>query len=768
MQTDKKQFLQDKIKENLYEFFAKDFNNARDSEIYIAIAKTLRLIIGKDWYESLAETRKEKTLYILSFEYSLGTRLVSNATKLELINDIKDIVFENGRDFNKIKDQELESALGFGDLGIISSNILDSLASLGQNVHAYGLRYRKGMLKQEIIDGQQIEKPDDWEVYKNPWEHEKGFAHEVKFKDYKLKAVPYDVPIVGNKNFHVNTLRLWKSESVEDIDFQLFSQGKIQDSYKYINRANSVVEFLYPQEDSYEGRKLRLTQEVFFASASIQDILRRYEKYHGNDIGIFTDKVAIQINDLHPAISMLVFIDILMKDFEIAIEEAVDICRETFTFLNISLVEEAFEKWELSLIQELYQDLIPIIKYLDKRLRHDLQVQGMNQVDIDKLAIIKDAYIEMINLVFYLAREILVPTDQQVKVIREIYFPLHYQCYKGKISLIKLGHNAFDSLEEVNTDLYDKLKFINFDDANYRNDLLLVYIEDFKDIKTKNKEKLVKFLENSGQMVNPKSIFDMNLGVFHEYKRQLLGAFGVAYLYYRIKQNGNIDIPERTYFFGGKSYPNYYFAKEVIKFINALAKLINNDYTIRDKIKIIFIEDYNIAKSNLLIPAADVYEHLDVITKGAASIDSYKFMANGAAIISSDVGFMSDFKKLASSNSLYIFGAKENDAIARTLKIDNNIYDYLNEHKIIKDMFTFYRYQPYPSFPYDINIIVDNLLRYNDGYNVIRDLIDYVEVHERLMSTYRSQEVWTRMIKDNMHYAMNNKMNDALLKKIGN
>lgn len=766
MQKDKKQFLQDKIKENLYEFFAKDFESARDSEIYMAISKTLRLLIGKNWYNSLVDGRKNKTLYILSFEYSLGTRLVTNAIKLDIIDELKEILQENNKDFEKIANQELESALGFGDLGRVSADILDSLSSLGVSCHAYGLRYRKGMLKQEIINGEQIEKPDDWEVYKNPWEHEKGFYHKVKYKDYNLKAIPYDVPIVGSKNNHVNTLRLWKSESFEDIDFNLFSQGKIQESYKNINNANSVVEFLYPQEDSYEGRKLRLSQEYFFASASIQDIIKKYRKYHGDNIEEFTEKVSILINDVHPVLSMVILLDQINKKFGIDLDKALEICQKSIIFSNTSLIEESFEKWDISMINEVCSELIPIIKFLDKRLKESLKKENASQEHTSYLSIIRDSYIEMINIAFFMSNRVFIPTSQHIKVLKNIYLPYHYKYYNHKISLIKLGYNACENLQEINKELYDTFSEFISEDKNEINENLNLDLNQVKAIKHKNKVELMKFLNLDRELINPKSIFVMNLGIIHEYKRQLLGALGIAFLYYRLKQNGNLDIPERTYFFGGKSYPNYYFAKEVIKFINALSKLINNDFSIRDKIKIVFIENYNVKKSNKLIPAADVYEHLDVITKGTSSIDMFKFMSNGAITISSDVGLIHDYKLDKDSDSVHTFGPNETDAINRTLHGAGNIYDFLNSNRIIKDMFDFYKYLPFPTFSYDINVILNNLLKYNDSYNVLRDLLDYVHVHEKLMKEYRSQDIWLKNSFNSMHYALNQSMNEAVKSNI--
>lgn len=768
MSTDKQLFIQNKIEENLYEFFAKDIKTARDSEIYIAIAKTLRLMIGKIWHESMVNTRQDKTLYILSFEYSLGTRLVSNAIKLDLIDDLVEVLERYGRDFDKICDQEIESQLGFGELGIISTAMLESLANLEENTHAYGLRYRKGMLKQEIIDGTQIEKPDDWKDYKNPWEHEKSFSHLVKFKDDTYKAIPYDFPIVGDRNNSANTLRIWKSESTKDIDFNLFSQGKIIEAYEDINRANSIVEFLYPQEDTLEGRKLRLSQEYFFASATMQDIFKRYKKYHDNDINKFAEKTVIQLNDNHPILSQLVFLDILNRRFGLGIEEAINITRDSFIYVNTSLIEENFEKWDLSLIEQVCPDILPTIYVLDKYVKKHLEESIEDKVVIDALSIIRCDFVETINIAFYLSKKVMVLGNQHAKVLKEVFLPHHYNYYGDKIDNLLLGFNGLNYLEQTNKKMYevltkdDKVSIRPFEELCGDEDCLMC------NLKQDKKNKLIDYLGVKGEIINPKSIFDMNLGVFHEYKRQLLSALSIALLYFRLKQNGNMDIPPRTYFFGGKSYPNYYFAKEIIKFIHALAKLINEDYSIRDKIKIVFVEDYNIKKSDMLIPAADINQQVSVITKGSVDLETIKFMVNGSVTFTSFNILAQDYIKEMKDDSIYIFGENVDEAIELSKKKNYYVYDYINRNPLIRDMFDFYKYQPHSKFPYNINTIINVLFKYNDGYGVIRELLSHYEMHLKATRDYMDRSKWVSKSLNNISYALNHTMNDAIKTNLNN
>ena len=761
-----REFLENKIEENLFEFFAKDIESARDFEIYLAVAKTLRLLIGRNWHQSLQKIKNNKTLYILSFEYSLGTRLVSNAIKLNIYEDIVDILAERNRDFNKICDQEIESQLGFGELGVISSAMLDALSNLGESAYAYGLRYRKGMLKQEIVNGQQVEKPDDWKGYKNPWEHEKSFNHKVKMNKDTFKAIPYDVPIIGYKNKNVITLRLWKSESVNDIDFKLFSQGKIQESYKDINKANSIVEFLYPQEDTLEGRKLRLSQEYFFARATIQDILKKYTKYANDDMKNIDKHITIQINDIHPILATVLFIDILVKKYQLSIDEACRICKNTFIYANTSLLQENFEKLEISLIKEVCPDILDTLNYIDKKCNDYLKSKGLDKHKIEALSIKRNSFIEAINLISFLARKIYVIGDQHSELLQNIYLPYQYEVYSDKIEDLVLGFNSKVFLEQSNRELYDgiisPLDDITMKNIDSINDEFLMVNKQVK------KDLLIKYLDSKGEMINPNSIFVMNLGVIHEYERQLLSALSVSMLYFKLKQNSNLDIPQRTYFFGGKSYPNYYFAKEIIKFINALANLINNDVSIKDKIKIVFIEDFNMKKANILIPAADICEQLSLTTIGSVDIESLKYMVNGAVMITTKNALSKSFMNEENKDSISVFGPDATELVSSLKQKDYYAYDYLIDHKDLQNMFDFYKYQPFSKFPYDIKVIFDNLFRYNDGFMVIRDLLDYYNQHMKLTKSYMNQNMWNKKIKNNINFALNHSMNDAIKTNLNN
>ncbi|MDO4778830.1 MAG: glycogen/starch/alpha-glucan phosphorylase [Tissierellia bacterium] len=717
-------YLEDKIEENLFETFAKDMSLARDGEIYTSLAKTIRMLIGKIWNETVKKSRDESVLYLLCFEYSLGNILLTNAAKLGILDEVKTVLKRHGRSFEDIQKNDFEFALGFGDLGTLTGASLDYLANNNQNVYAYGLRYRKGMLKQEIINGSQVEKPDDWKVNNNPWEHEKEFSHFVDFKNNKIKAIPYDIPILGKDSMRVNTLRLWKSESVHDIDFMKFSEGRIQEAYKEINEANAIVEFLYPKEDTHNGRKLRLSQEYFFASACVQDILKKHKKYKNNDITKLSESVKIQICDIHPALTIVVFIKALMEKYELSFEASFELARNVFIFMNTSFLPENFEVWSMDLISEVCPQLINTIRLIDAKLKMELNDEKF--INRETLTIVRNESVNLFNIAYYVSGKIKFLSGDHIDILRTKYFPNHYAYYMDKCEVVTLGFDGKQYISEINEKLVNAIE-------NKDVDLL-------DKIKFENKKNLIEKFDLKG-IVNPKSIFISKVGVFHEYKRQLLSALSILMLYYKLKQNANMDIPERTYFFGGKSYPNYYMAKEMIKFINALAKLINNDLTIKNKIKIVFIENYNMTKSNLLIPATEVYEEVSNIPLEYTDISLIRFIINGSIILAGENSLVREHKNII--NNKYIFESVGDDYIF-------NINDYLTKHPIINEMFNHLKNLPKELFPYDVNIIYNSLFYFNDTHNVLRDLFSHYEMSERICQYYYQRSKWNEEIMDNI------------------
>lgn len=719
--------LENNIQANLYELFAKDFSSARNGEIFSSLANSLRQVIGKRWFESYRDSIKDKRVYLLSFEYSIGDQLLKNLLKLNLLDDTKVLLKNKGKDFNEIKDKDIEFALGFGDLGEVTEALLQLLTSKKQDFYAYGLRYRRGMLKQEIVEGEQIEKPDDWQVNKNPWEHEKGFSHFVHFKDLSVKAIPYDIPIVSNDGNHVNTLRLWKSFSINDLDFKMFSEGDILNSYNEINRANSIVEFLYPSDNSKEGKKLRLMQEYFFASSCIQDIIKKYKKYNNSDIRKIADYVRIQIHDTHPVLATLVFIDICMGKYELSFEEALKISKEIFVFFHLSLLPESFEKWDLELLSDVCPNILDIIFKLDKHIKSEFLSES-NNFNFP-LLIIKDGKVDLLNIAYYISNYVITLNDAHIDLIKYKYLKDHYKYYQNKISNLYIPFDSNQYFDEIYHNYRDKIIKREYDGNES---------EYYKGIKYKNKDDLLEYLKIDKNLINTNSAFVSHLGVFHEYKRQILSVLGVALQYYRLKKNPNLDIPERTYLFGGKSYPNYYVAKETIKFINALANQVNNDLFIKDKIKIIFIENYNLTKSNIVLPATDIYQKLELLSMQSDDFGIAKSILSGSAILSTNSYFeKNDLNK--NNIKTYLFG---NDRKSVIFDDSYNLYEYLEKNKEIEDLFNFYKSLSKETFPYDITKIYNSIYYFNDEYHIIKDLYEYVNTLEKAINDYSDEEMW--------------------------
>lgn len=726
-------FLESKIKENLYELFAKDFDSARDSEIFISLARTLRLLVGKKWNENLKNNRTKKVLYLLSFEYSLDNLLLSNSIKLGVLDDITLILKKYGKDFEKIQKYDKEFSLGFGDLGTLTGASIDYSASYGRNVYAYGLRYRNGMLKQEIIDGRQVEKIDNWKINKNPWEHSKEFYHQIELKNSIIKAIPFDIPVIGASSDCVNTIRLWKSSSKEDIDFEKFSEGHIHESYKKINEANSIVEFLYPQEDTYNGRVLRLSQEYFFASACIQDILKKYKKYKSTNIREIHKYINIQICDVHPVLSTVVFVDILMKKYGINLEEALKISKEIFIFTHTSLLPENFESWEISLINDVCPQIKETIHLIDGMLKKEFKVSDEHKKN--SLLIINNGKVNLMNLAYYISGKIFYLSDTQLNLLKEKYMEEHYHFYNSKYKKMIVGMDAINYIKSVNANMVNPI---------FNNDYKSFSVEKYN-----SKLKLIEKIDTKGVIINPKSIFISKVGTFHEYKRQLLSILSIALLYYKLKQNANIDIVERTYFIGGKSYPNYFIAKEYIRFVNSLADLINNDISIKGKIKIIFIKDYSSNEAKYLIPATDIFEEVSNFTMTYNDISLLRYSITGGSILAGKNSLTDNYREIIGNN--YIFEKKEKDNF--------NIDSYLYENGVINELFGFLKSQDKNSFPYNIDTIYNSLYYFNDAYDVLYDLFSHFEMMDKMCKDYMNKDNWNKNVMDTIHRAIKSTKN---------
>lgn len=726
--------LEKSLINNLYELFAKDVNRARDVEIFTSLAYSIKQRVGKKWFESLLQNSDKKRLFILSFEYSFGDKLFKNLVKLDLLDETKSVLEKYNKNFDDIVAQDIDFALGFSELGDLSTELIEQLANNKENVYSYGLRYRRGMLKQEIVNGEQIEKPDDWQVNRNPWEHEKSFSHIVRFKDFAVKAIPYDLPILSNDGEYANTLRLWKSHSIENLDFKKFSSGNILESYENINRSNAIVEFLYPDENTLEGSKLRLMQEYFYASASIQDIIKKYEKYVKEDIRKIYKHTKIQINDVHTIIAIPIFIDIMITKYGLSFEESLKLAKKVFVFLHVTLLPESFRKWRLDIIDSLTPNLIDIYFKLDLHIKEELA--GKSDEYIESLQILKDGQVNPLNIAYHVSKNIISFNNDFKYIIKNTELKYHYDYYNEKINSIDFNVDMKQYIKEMNIE-EDRI-YIPKDDINYNK---------YNLIKRKNKEKLIDYINYDKRLINLDSPFIMHIGVFHEYKRQILSILGIALQYFRLKKNINLDIPERTYFFAGKSYPNYYIAKESIKFINALAKLINNDLFIKDKIKIVFVPNYDANKESVLLPSADIFQKLDIyeLEKNPTIVE--KALLSGSKLVISNSSLKN--MQLSDENiNLYNFGDSR-EKIYFNKDDSYNFHNHLNNNPEILEMFEFYKNNRAFSSIYNIEKIYNAIYYYDDNFRILKDLNEYVDKLEEAIKDYTYEEKWVNNIIDN-------------------
>lgn len=766
----------DKFRSSLYQVAGKDIDNANNLELLLSLCNLLKEEIGRNWSDrnKLYNERNVKEVYYLSMEFLTGTFTKKNLQYLNLYNIALESFNEIGINLYDILAMEKDPGLGNGGLGRLAVAFLDSLASLEMPGFGYGLRYDKGLFRQEIANGEQVELPDDWLSNSDIWEYKRDEAYEVKFGGHinisgsgnnlifthvnyeSIKAVPYDIPILGHENECVNHLRLWSAESYTDVDFRQFAQGNFQQSFTIINKAKTLTQFLYPEDSNLEGKKLRLKQEYFLVSASMQDLLKKY-KEQGLDLKDLYKYRVIQINDTHPVLAIPELLRILIDENNMEWVDAWDITTKTFGFTNHTILSEAMERWNIDLFKEILPRIWLIIEEINHRfiyfLKNDKNIHDNDR--LKELSIIEENQIKMVNLavmgsfstngVAQLHTNIL--KEKELKNLYNV-FPERFNNKTNGIVHRRWLLNANPELSTLIKELIGD-KFIK-DPIELKN--LLRYKDDssvlrsLETIKLHNKERLAKYImDTQGIKVNPHSIFDIHIKRIHEYKRQLLNILHIMYLYDLLKSNPNLDIVPRTFIFGGKAAPGYFVAKEIIRLIVSVANVVNNDLTIKDKLKIVFIENYNISKAELLIPAADVSEQISTTTKEASGTGNMKFMMNGAITLATLDGANVEIAREVGEDNIIIFGLKDYEVYNY---YEHNLYNsreiYITDPIIKNTLDNLINKGPITGFK-DFNILFDLLTRYNDNYFVLKDFQPYRRAQEKINDLYRDFERWFNM-----------------------
>lgn len=678
-----KEVLRKQIEKNLKVSFGKELNEAKDFEIYRALGQAVMENIADNWYDTGKLYEKQKQAFYLSAEFLMGRALGNNLINLGMLGEVRELFEELGIDYNKVEDAEEDSALGNGGLGRLAACFLDSLATLNLPGKGYGIRYRNGIFNQEFRDGYQIEKPETWLKYGDVWSVMRPDDEViVAFGDGSVRAVPYDMPIIGYGTNNINTLRLWEAHSLVDLDLAKFNQQDYLHATQQKTLAEDISRVLYPNDSTDEGKKLRLKQQYFFVSASLQDIVKRYKKVHGNDFDKFAEFTAIQLNDTHPVIAIPELMRIFVDIEGISWEKAWSIVEKTFAYTNHTILAEALEKWWVGLYEQVVPRIYQITQGIDNQLKGLLEERFPNDVNRqNRMRIINGNMIHMAWLAIYGSHKVNGVAALHTEILKNKELKDWYELYPEKFLNKTNGITQRRWLLQSNPQLANLITELIGD--SWITDLselkkLEVYLDDEKvlkrilDIKHEKKVELAEFLKKTqGIEIDPDSIFDIQIKRLHEYKRQLLNIFQIIGLYNKLKLNPNMNFTPVTYIFGAKAAPGYFIAKGIIRLINEVAQMINRDPDVNSKLKVVFVENYRVSVAQKLFPAADISEQISTAGKEASGTGNMKFMLNGALTLGTMDGANVEIVEEAGKENNYIFGL----TVKEVEEMRNNGYD---------------------------------------------------------------------------------------------
>ena len=760
---------------NCKSLYRKNIEEANDQEVFQAVSYAVKDIIIDKWIATHKQYEKDdpKMVYYMSMEFLMGRALGNNMINLCAYDEIKEALDELGFDLNVIEDQEPDAALGNGGLGRLAACFLDSLATLGYPAYGCGIRYRYGMFKQAIVDGYQVEKPDDWLKDGNPFEVRRAeYACEVKFGGYvrvenrngrnyfiqdgyqTIRAVPYDLPVIGYGNNVVNTLRIWDAEAIQDFNLDSFDKGEYQKAVEQQNLARTIVEVLYPNDNHYAGKELRLKQQYFFISASIQTAIKKF-KENNSDLHDIPKKLVFQLNDTHPTVTVAELMRILMDEEGMEWDEAWEITTHTCAYTNHTIMAEALEKWPIELFSRLLPRVYQIIEEINRRYVAEIEAKYPgDQSKVKNMAILYDGQVKMahlaiagsfsVNGVAKLHTEILEKRElkdfyemrpeqfnNKTNGITQRRFLLHANPLLSNWVTDKIGDEWITDLSQMS-----KLK-VYVDDAKCQ--------QEFMNIKYQNKIRLANYIkEHNGIDVDPRSIFDVQVKRLHEYKRQLLNILHVMYLYNELKTNPGMDIVPRTFIFGAKAAAGYKRAKLTIKLINSVADVINNDASINGKIKVVFIENYRVSNAEIIFAAADVSEQISTASREASGTGNMKFMLNGALTLGTMDGANVEIVEEVGIENAFIFGLSAEEVMKYEREGGYNPMDIYNNNQAVRTVLTqlingFYS----PDDPERFRELYDALTK-EDVYFILKDFDSYAEAHRKVDAAYRDEAAWAR------------------------
>ena len=767
---------------NVKTLYRKSLEEATDQQIFQAVSYAIKDAVVDHWMKSQKEYEKQdpKMVYYLSMEFLMGRALGNNIINLQAYKEVKEALEELGLDLNVIEDQEPDPALGNGGLGRLAACFLDSLATLGYAAYGCGIRYRYGMFKQEIRDGFQVEVPDNWLQDGNPFELRRPeYAKEIRFGGYvnvymdengrqhfkqegyqAVRAIPYDLPIVGYGNGIVNTLRIWDAEAVNCFQLDSFDKGDYQKAVEQENLARNIVEVLYPNDNHYAGKELRLKQQYFFISASVQAAVAKYMRKH-DDIRKFHEKVTFQLNDTHPTVAIAELMRILMDEHYLTWEEAWAVTTKTCAYTNHTIMSEALEKWPIELFSRLLPRIYQIVEEINRRFIIEIERKYPgNQEKIRKMAIVYDGQVKMAHLAIAAGYSVNGVARLHTEILKHQELKDFYEMMPEKFNNKTNGITQRRFLLHANPLLADWVT------AHVGNDWitdlpqigrLKIYADDekaqqeFMNIKYQNKVRLAKYIrEHNGIEVNPRSIFDVQVKRLHEYKRQLLNILHVMYLYNELKDHPDMEFYPRTFIFGAKAAAGYRNAKLTIKLINAVADVVNNDPAIGDKIKVVFIENYRVSNAEIIFAAADVSEQISTASKEASGTGNMKFMLNGALTLGTMDGANVEIVEEVGEENAFIFGLSSDEVIRyenyggyHPDEIFNNDPDV---RRVLMQLING-TYSPHdPELFRTLYNSLLNTLSTNkaDMYFILKDFKAYAEAQRKVEAAYRNESGWAR------------------------
>ena len=778
---DKAQFIKD-VQDNVKNLYRKTIKEATQQEIFQAVSFTVKDVIIDEWLATQRSFDKQdpKMVYYMSMEFLMGRALGNNLINLKAYKQVKEALEEMGLNLDVIEDQEPDPALGNGGLGRLAACFMESLATLGYAAYGCGIRYRYGMFKQKIKDGFQVEVPDNWLKDGYPFELRRPeHACEVKFGGYvraeagengrtrfiqegyqSVNAVPYDMPIIGYGNNVVNTLMIWDAEPMNCFELDSFDKGDYHKAVEQENLAKNLVEVLYPNDNHIAGKELRLKQQYFFVSASVQRAVARFKKNHP-DIHQLPEKVTFQLNDTHPTVAVAELMRVLLDEEGLEWDEAWEITTKTCAYTNHTIMAEALEKWPIEIFSRLLPRIYQIVQEINRRFILEIEKKYPgNQEKVRKMAIVYDGQVKMahlaiaagysVNGVARLHTEIL--KNQELKDFYEM-FPQKFNNKTNGITQRRFLMHGNPLLADwvsnkIGEDWITNLKHLK---------KLEIYADDkkaqqeFMQIKYQNKLRLAEYIQkHNGVEVDPRSIFDVQVKRLHEYKRQLLNILHVMYLYNQLREHPEMEFYPRTFIFGAKAAAGYKNAKLTIKLINSVADVINNDPSINGKIKVVFIEDYRVSIAEWIFAAADVSEQISTASKEASGTGNMKFMLNGALTLGTMDGANVEIVEEVGEENAFIFGMSSDEVIEHEQKRDYNPMDIFNQdqdiRKVLMELINgFYS----PNDPELFRDLYNSLLntqctQFADTYFILADFRSYAEAQKRVMEAYKDEEGWAK------------------------